>query len=235
MNPVAQSLLDIKSRIAAACERAGRDKESVHLVAVSKTFPEVAIQDAMESGHVVFGESRLQEAEPKVAALSSSIEWHFIGRVQRNKVRKILPLVDVVHGIDSMKLAKYTDRVAEELRMRAKVFIQVNIGREESKGGFEPDGLVDEMGELLKLPSLEILGLMCIPPAEPDAESARQWFQQLRELKERIEQQHDVSLPHLSMGMSGDYEVAVEEGATYVRVGSAIFGNRSYRVEGEMG
>ncbi len=235
MNAIAQNLVNVKESVTNACKRSGREPSSVELVAVSKTFPAQAVQDALPSGHMIYGESRLQEAEGKIAELPANVEWHFIGRVQRNKVRKILPLFDVVHGIDSMKLAKYTDRIAEELRMRAKVFVQVNIGREETKGGFDPDELMEQAEELRGLRSLYIMGLMCIPPAGPDEESARGWFRKLHELRDQLIQNHQMTLPFLSMGMSSDYEVAIEEGATHVRVGSAIFGNRDYRVEGELG
>lgn len=235
MNCIAQNLLSIREGVDRACRRSGREPEEVQLVAVSKTFPSEAVRDALESGHLVYGESRLQEAESKIADLPDTIEWHFIGRVQRNKVRKILPLFDVIHGIDSTKLANYTDRIAEELRLKPKVFLQVNIGEEESKGGFAPGELIECAGELIQLKSLDIKGLMCIPPVGSDSESARIWFKKLAELKSRLEDRYQIKWPHLSMGMSSDYEVAIEEGATHVRVGSAIFGAREYRVEGELG
>jgi pyridoxal phosphate enzyme (YggS family) len=235
MSEISENLGEIVGAVAAASERSGRGRESVKLVAVSKTFPADAIREALDAGQRVFGESKLQEAEGKIAVLSDSLEWHFIGRVQRNKVRKLLEIFAVIHGIDSLKLAIYTDGVARELGLFPKVFLQVNIGGEESKGGFDPAQLGHEMEALLKLERLEIQGLMCIPPAGADAESARPWFAALRELRDRLESDHGVGLPALSMGMSGDFEVAIEEGATHVRVGSAIFGKRSYRVDGELG
>ena len=224
---ISQRLDEIRQRMASACERSGRDPQSVRLVAVSKTFPAEAVIEASEAGQDCFGESRLQEAQPKLEQLPAGFDWHFIGRVQRNKVRKILPLFGTVHGIDSMKLAEHTDRVAGEMGLRPKVFLQVNIGREESKGGFDPDEIETLAPTLAGLSHLTILGLMCIPPAGPDAESARPWFVAMRELKERLAPGFNGDFTHLSMGMSGDYEVAIEEGATLVRVGSAIFGGRS--------
>jgi pyridoxal phosphate enzyme (YggS family) len=235
MANIAASLESVHQRIQAACLRSGRALTEVKLVAVSKTFPVEAIREAVAAGHRVFGESRQQEAEPKVAALPANLEWHFIGRVQRNKVRKLLPMFGVIHAIDSLRLAAYVDEVAAECGLFPQVFLQVNVAGEASKGGFEPAELRESLAALLKLPRLEILGLMTIPPASPDAESARPWFIELRNLRDALEREFQVSLPGLSMGMSGDYEVAVEEGATHVRVGSAIFGARTTRVEGELG
>jgi pyridoxal phosphate enzyme (YggS family) len=235
MSEVAENLSVIAGKISAACLRAGRDVKSVQLIAVSKTFPVGSVREAFEAGQLQFGESKVQEAEPKVAALPGSLHWHFIGRVQRNKVRKMLQNFEVIHAIDSLRLASYTDEIAGELGLFPKVFLQVNVGREASKGGFEPDVLRAEMESLLKLGRLEIIGLMCIPPAGPDAESARPWFASLRETRDALELEFGVTLPALSMGMSGDFEVAIEEGSTHVRVGSAIFGKRSYRMDEELG
>jgi len=235
MSEVAENLERIVEKIGAACVRVGRDPATVELIAVSKTFPADSVRDAVGAGQDHFGESKLQEAEPKIALLPDRLHWHFIGRVQRNKVRKILSHFEVVHAIDSTRLAEYTDEVAKELGLFPKVFLQVNIGEEESKGGFEADVLREDLARLIGLGRLEIQGLMCIPPAGPDAESSRPWFVKLRELRDSLESDFGISLPFLSMGMSGDYEVAVEEGATHVRVGSAIFGKRSYRVDGELG
>ncbi len=235
MSEISENLGEILGAINAACIRSGRELDSVRLVAVSKTFPAEAIREALEAGQRVFGESKLQEAEGKIAVLPDSLEWHFIGRVQRNKVRKLLESFAVIHGIDSLKLATYSDGVARELGLFPKVFLQVNLAGEESKGGFDPEQLGHEMEALLMLDRLEIQGLMCIPPAGSDAESARHWFAALRELRDKVEAAHGAGLPRLSMGMSGDFEVAIEEGATDVRVGSAIFGKRSYRVDGELG
>jgi len=223
---IAARLAEVRQRIDAACRRAGRPASEVELVAVSKTFPADAVMAAHSAGQTCFGESRLQEAEPKIARVGAAMDWHFIGRVQRNKVRRILALFGVVHGIDSLKLAAHADRVAGELGLRLGVFLQVNIGHEASKGGFEPDVLGRELDSLLGMGNLRILGLMCIPPAGPDAESSRCWFTALRELRDGLVSGHGADLPGLSMGMSGDYEVAIEEGATHVRVGSAIFGER---------
>jgi len=235
MSDVAANLTEIRSRIAAACQRAGREPSSVELIAVSKTFPAEMIREAADDGQRVFGESRLQEAESKIDALPGSFHWHFIGRVQSNKVRKILPRFEVVHAIDSTRLALYADEVARELGLFPKVFLQVNIGGEKTKGGFEPDAIRVEIDGLLALERIEVMGLMCIPPPGPDAEASRPWFGALRELRDLLQERAGVPLPSLSMGMSDDFEVAIEEGATHVRVGSSIFGKRAYRVDGELG
>jgi pyridoxal phosphate enzyme (YggS family) len=235
MSGIEANLVDVRNRMLSACHRAGRDPESVELIAVSKTFPVADLDVAVKAGQQVFGESRLQEAESKIDALPKSLRWHFIGSVQRNKVRKILQNFSVIHAIDSLRLAEYTNAIAGELGRVAEVFLQVNVGAEASKGGFEPAVLREEIGKLCALGHLKIRGLMCIPPEGPDAESARHWFVQLRELRDDLVLISGCPLTELSMGMSGDFEVAIEEGATHVRVGSLIFGHRSQRVEGELG
>lgn len=235
MADIAANLAEVRQRIAAACARAGRDAAGVELVAVSKTLPADAVRAAWEAGQTVFGESRQQEAEPKIAALPAAIRWHFIGRVQRNKVRKLLPHFEVIHAIDSLRLAAYTDEVAAECGLFPKVFLQVNVGGEETKSGFEPEELISAIEPLLALRRLEILGLMAIPPVAAKPEDARPWFVKLRTLRDTLQRQTGTPLPGLSMGMSGDYETAIEEGATHVRVGSAIFGQRPHKVPGELG
>lgn len=235
MSEIASQLAEIRACVGEACARSGRATCSAHLIAVSKTFPAAGIRDAVAAGQKLFGESRLQEAEPKIRELPGDLEWHFIGRVQRNKVRKILPLFPYIHAVDSFKLAQYMDGVATELGLRPKVFLEVDLAGEESKGGFRPDELKAGIAAIMALPQLEIVGLMAIPPAAPLAEESRPWFRMLRELRDGLESDFPGRLPYLSMGMSGDFEVALEEGATHVRVGSAIFGKREYRVEGEIG
>ena len=235
MSEVADNLSAVAEKIAVACIRVERDVNSVALIAVSKTFSVASVREAFEAGQLYFGESKVQEAEPKIEALPCSLHWHYIGRVQRNKVRKVLKNFEVIHAIDSLRLAEFVNEVARELGLYPKIFLQVNIGQEASKGGFEPVALRAEMESLLTLDRLEIIGLMCIPPVGPDAESARPWFASLRKIRDAMEIEFSVKLPSLSMGMSGDFEVAIEEGATHVRVGSSIFGKRAYRVDGELG
>jgi PLP dependent protein len=235
MSDLAGNLAKVKAAIAAACVRSGRDPGAVELVAVSKTYPAGAISEAIRCGQSNFGESKLQEAESKIEELPATVHWHFIGRMQRNKVRKLLPLFQVIHSVDSIRLATHINEVARELGLCPEVFLQVNIGGECSKGGFEPIEIEEAMESILKLDRLGIVGLMCIPPPVPDPESARGWFAALREMRDALEFKFGVALPSLSMGMSHDFEIAIEEGSTHVRVGSAIFGKRSYRVDGELG
>lgn len=235
MFEIKEHLRGIRERIHSACFRAGRDPASVQLIAVSKTFPIADIQEAIEAGQDVFGESRLQEAAPKIEALSQQVEWHFIGRVQSNKVRKILSCFDYVHALDSLRLASHMNGVAGEMGLRPKIFLQVNQSGEESKGGFSMSELGQVVHEISALQHLDIVGLMTIPPAVEDPEDARQWFSEMRIFRDDITRQSGVVLPFLSMGMSGDFEVAIEEGATHVRVGSAIFGRRAYKISGELG
>jgi pyridoxal phosphate enzyme (YggS family) len=235
MSEVAANIREIRDRLHRACVQSSREVSTVNLIAVSKTFPPTDIQEAIEAGQRCFGESKLQEAEPKIAALPTDLEWHFIGRVQRNKVRKILPFFTCIHAVDSLKLAVYMDGVANELGLRPEVFLQVDQAGEETKGGFTPAALREAMPELAGLLHLRIVGLMSIPPAAEDAEDSRPWFLDLRVLRDELRADFSLDLPFLSMGMSGDFEIAVAEGATHVRVGSSIFGKRPYKVEGELG
>ena len=215
--------------MADACRRSLRDPASVELVAVSKTFPAEAVRELVEAGQKVFGESRQQEAEPKIGALPGSLCWHFIGHLQRNKVRRALPLFDVIHSIDSLRLARQIEETAAELGLFPQVYLEVNLAGEGSKRGLDPDALPQAADELLGLRRLEILGLMAIPPVVDEPAAARPWFVKLRELRDRLAVRTGVPLAGLSMGMSGDYEVAIEEGATVVRVGSALFGTRRFQ------
>lgn len=231
MSRIGENLAEIRERMAAACKRAGRPLAEVELLAVSKTFSADAVRQAADFGQTRFAESRWQEAETKIAASPTGLEWHFIGRVQRNKVRKILAVCEVIHGIDSSRLANYVSDVAGDLGLVPRAFLQVNVGGEASKGGFELAELEEEMAGLLVLPHVQWLGLMTIPPAGPNPEAARHWFHELRSLRDRLETRHQTQLPFLSMGMSDDFEVAIEEGATHIRVGSAIFGARDDRNE----
>lgn len=235
MSEISENLREIRERMNSACLRAGRELATIELIAVSKTFPVSDIQAAIDAGQKIFGESRQQEAAPKIESLSRDIEWHFIGRVQSNKVRKILPLFHYVHAVDSLKLATYIDGVAADLALRPKIFLQVNQSGEESKGGFSVSALREGIVEIAALKHLELVGLMTIPPAVEDPEDARHWFAEMRILRDEIMRDYGIEMPFLSMGMSGDYEVAIEEGATHVRVGSAVFGRRAYKISGELG
>jgi pyridoxal phosphate enzyme (YggS family) len=226
MADVTANLAEIRARVEEATKRSGRDPAEVDLMVVSKTWPVSVIEEAVEAGQVLFGENKVQDAGEKIPQMSPGLRWHFIGHLQRNKVRKILPLVEAVHSIDSVKLARYCDTIAKELGLSRAVYLEVNLGGEEKKHGFTKGVLESALTELRELQNIRIAGLMCIPPIEEDAGKARGWFVALRELRDELERQTGVVLPGLSMGMSHDYEVAIEEGATIVRVGSAIFGKR---------
>ena len=168
----------------------------------------------------------MQEARAKIPLLPSRLRWHFIGHLQKNKVRHALALFELFHGIDLLALAEELQRIAEEEGMRPRILLEVNLAGEASKHGFAPSAVGRDLETLLSLGRLTIEGLMTIPPLAPEAEMSRRYFVMLRELRERLEAEFEVKLPHLSMGMSGDFEVAIEEGATLVRVGAAIFGGR---------
>ena len=225
---IPSNLAATRERVAMAAARAGRGAADCELLVVSKTWPAETVAEVVAAGHFAFGENKLQEAEVKIPQLQDGLRWHLIGQLQRNKVRKALPLFGTLHGIDSSKLARYTSNIAIELGLKPDIYLQVNLAGEESKGGFSPDQLRAELDELLSLEGVSILGLMCIPPAAATPEDARPWFVKLRQLRDELEAQSGHSLPGLSMGMSGDFEVAIEEGSTIVRVGSAIFGARDY-------
>lgn len=230
MPDISESLQAIRERITTAAARSGRDASSVELLAVSKTFPVEVIQEAVDAGQLLFGENKVQEVLAKAPQLPDKVQWHLIGHLQSNKVRKILPLVKAIHSIGSLDLAKDVDRIATEVGLYPKVYLEVNLAAESSKHGFTADALRENLEKLYALRRLEIQGLMCIPPFDANPESSRPYFIQLRTLRDELEKPGGGPLPHLSMGMSHDFEVAIEEGATIIRVGSAIFGGRAAKV-----
>lgn len=226
---IQDQLGEIRNAIAGAAARAGRTAESITLLAVSKTFPVSDIMQAYADGQRIFGENRLQEAMEKMPQMPQDCEWHLIGPLQRNKVRKALEQgFALIQAVDSMKLAATISRIAGELGITARILLEVNIDGEASKHGFTPQQLEEEWEALTELPGLDIRGLMCIPAPVDDPQDARPAFAALRTLAEKLRERGPLPLPELSMGMSHDFEVAVEEGATIVRVGSAIFGKRDY-------
>jgi pyridoxal phosphate enzyme (YggS family) len=219
----------VREQIARAAAKAGRAADEVELVAISKTHDAEKVREAIEAGQVLFGESRVQEARVKIPELPSAIRWHFVGHLQKNKIRHALPLFELIHSVDSLALAQEMNRVADEDGLHPRILLEVNLAGEGSKFGFKPDTVREEMEALLALNRLSILGLMTIPPLAEDAEASRKYFVQLRELRERLQSEFHVDLAQLSMGMTQDFAVAVEEGATLVRVGTAIFGERTRR------
>ncbi len=212
--------------MALAAARAGRAADAVELVAVSKTQPPEALREAFAAGQVLFGENRVQEILAKQPLLPSVLRWHLIGPLQSNKVRKVLPRVEMIESVHSLDIARDINRIAAELGLHPRVLLEVNVAAESSKHGFSAELLKAQLEELYALDRLYIQGLMCIPPPAADPEKSRSAFAGLRALREALEQRGGAPLPELSMGMSHDFEVAIEEGATLVRVGSALFGAR---------
>jgi pyridoxal phosphate enzyme (YggS family) len=223
MSDLVQNLKSVRERIAAASARAGRDMSEVNLVAVSKTHPEGTIREAVGAGIYVFGENKIQEAVGKIEELGrGGIEWHLIGHLQSNKARKAVQLFDVIHSIDSIELAERLERICiEEGRNELPVLIQVDLAAEETKSGIAEAELPDLIGYLTNCERLKLKGLMILPPFFQVAEATRPYFKRLREIRDSL-----IPDGELSMGMSHDFEVAIEEGATIVRVGTAIFGER---------
>jgi hypothetical protein len=219
----------VKNEIAQAAQVSGRKVTDIELIAVTKTHPTEIVREAVDAGHLVFGESKVQEARAKIPLLPLNIRWHFIGHLQKNKIRHALPLFEIIHSVESLELARAIDRIAQEDGLHPRILLEVNVAGEGSKFGFKASTLRSELESLLLLPRLSIEGLMCIPPLAEEAETSREYFVELRELRDALEQEFEVNLPHLSMGMTNDYSVAVEEGATLVRVGTAIFGERKRR------
>ena len=227
MNLIAENLERVREQIARAVAKAGRAVDEIELVAISKTHDAEKVRAAYDVGQILFGESRVQEARAKIPELPSTLHWHFVGHLQKNKIRHALPLFEMIHSVDSLALAEDMNRIAEEEGFHPRVLLEVNVAGEGSKFGFKPETLRAEMETLLALPRLMIEGLMTIPPVADEAETSRKYFVQLRELRNALEKNFNLKLPHLSIGMTNDFAIAVEEGATLVRVGTAIFGERS--------
>ena len=218
-----ENLAEIRERIARAATRSGRDADEVKLVAVSKTHPVAVLRAAIAAGATILGENKVQEAESKIIEIGRDVaEWHLIGHLQSNKARKAVQLFDVIHSVDSLELAERLKRICEEENRDAlSVFVQVDLAVEETKSGVRPSDLPELVSYLQTCKCLKLNGLMVLPPFYDDPEATRPFFRRLREIR-------DIILPdgELSMGMSNDFEVAIEEGATVVRVGTAIFGIR---------
>jgi pyridoxal phosphate enzyme (YggS family) len=228
---LAANLKQVQQKIEAASARAGRSAESITLLAVTKSHPPEVVQEATQAGLTLFGENKVQEAKAKVPLCSGRARWHMIGHLQTNKVRDAVQLFEMIQSVDSLHLAVEINRRAELAAKVMPVLLEVNIVGEASKFGYQPAQLLEELKALNALPRLEIHGLMTVPPWSPLPERARGVFRQLRELKARCEDILGVPLPHLSMGMTGDFEVAIEEGSTLVRLGTALFGER-HKAEG---
>ena len=233
MSELQENLTRIRSRIDQACERSGRQLDSVRLMAVSKNQPPERVAEAASAGLTLFGENRIQDAKVKIPLCPGQLEWHFIGHLQSNKSRDAVSLFQVVQGMDSLALAEELQKQALKQARSLPILLEVNIAGESSKFGWNPDRLLAELLQLNALNRLEVHGLMTIAPYAVDPEQVRPIFRRLRELRDRCTDLLGAPLPVLSMGMSGDLEVAIEEGATLVRVGTALFGERPRRTEAD--
>ena len=223
-----ENLEEVEEKIAKACERAGRAREEVTLIAVSKTKPVEMLQEIYDEGIRDFGENKVQEMCDKMEVLPENIKWHMIGHLQRNKVKYIAGKVELIHSVDSIRLAKQISDEAQKQSIEIPVLLEVNVAREESKFGFFTEETEDACREISKMPGIRVKGLMTSAPFVENAEDNRKYFKKLYELAVDIQSKNidNISMRELSMGMTGDYVVAVEEGATIVRVGTGIFGSR---------
>ncbi len=241
---IAENILQVQQNIAAACARAQRNPAEVTLIAVSKTHPAEAVLEAVAAGVQHFGENRVEEAENKIPAVNAQsslpLIWHMIGHIQSRKAKEVVPLFDRVHSVDTLKLAAKLSALAFEAGKKLDVLLEVNISGEESKYGFQATGwanqaavraaLWEEFGQMVVLPGIRVRGLMTMAPLVDDAERVRPIFADLARLRLALADVFKVDLPDLSMGMTDDYPIAVEEGSTLVRVGRAIFGDREMRI-----
>ncbi|MHB8520967.1 MAG: YggS family pyridoxal phosphate-dependent enzyme [Limisphaerales bacterium] len=220
------NLSAVRQRLEAACARVGRDPASVTLLAVTKGQPPEAVRAAAELGLNLFGENRVQEARVKIPVCPARLRWHLIGHLQSNKCRDAVHFFEMIQSVDSLALAQEIDKWADKGAKTMPVLLEVNVAGESAKFGYRPEVLLAELSRLNDLPRTEIHGLMTLAPWTPEPEKVRPVFRRLREVKEQCEQLLGAPLPHLSMGMSGDFDVAIEEGATLIRVGTALFGPR---------
>ena len=223
---IESNITSIRQRIEQACERVRRDPSEVSLMAVSKFHPAQSVCEAAEAGVTLFGENRVQEGKLKIPQCPSSLHWHLIGHLQSNKCRDAVHCFEMVQSVDSYALAEELNRMAEKQYKSLPVLLEVNIAGEATKFGYKPEEVLNDLERLNELSRLEIHGLMAIPPWAADPEKTRPMFRRLADLKKQCEDQLGAPLPVLSMGMSDDFEVAIEEGSTLVRIGTAIFGAR---------
>jgi len=232
MNDIAVNISQIHNRINKACQKVGRNPEAVKLIAVSKIKPAEQIEEAFHAGQKCFGESYVQEFRDKQPLVESPVEWHFIGGLQSNKVKYLRGKVAMIHSVDRLSLAGEISNQWGKIDQVADILLQVNVGDELSKSGCSPNELERLVRSVAPLPNLKVYGLMCLPPHSDNPEQVRPYFKQLHQLSQQIKELQipNVEMTELSMGMSGDFEVAVEEGATLVRVGTAIFGARIKKV-----
>lgn len=227
---IAESIEKINGEIREICEKCGRSRDDVTLIAVSKTKPVSDIEEALKTGTLDFGENKVQELCSKCEVLPENIRWHLIGHLQRNKVKYVTGKTALIHSVDSLRLAEKIEEESAKREITTDILIEVNVSGEESKFGVSPDETEGLVRQIAKMEHVRVRGLMTIAPYTSDPESNREYFRALRQLSVDIKQKNidNVCMNELSMGMSGDYRVAIEEGATFVRVGTAIFGERNY-------
>ena len=230
MSTIAENYKNVLANIETACIEAGRDSKDATLIAVSKTKPLCDLKEAYEAGARDFGENHVQELVEKIPQMPEDVRWHMIGHLQRNKVKYIIGKVYLIHSVDSLRLAQEISKESVKAGVNTDILIEVNIASEESKWGMDAEGAVSLVTECAQLPGISIKGLMCVAPITENAEENSKYFKALKQLSVDIEAKkiHNVSMSVLSMGMTGDYMVAAREGATYLRVGTGIFGPRDY-------
>ncbi len=229
---VRENLIKVQQKIDEACERSGRDPKEVTLIAVSKTKPIEMIEEAIDAGKTQFGENKAQEMKEKYEALPKNLEWHFIGHLQTNKVKYVVGRAGLIHSVDSLHLAEAIEKECEKKDVHANILVEVNVAGEDSKFGIKPEETESLIRQIAKLPRVHVRGLMTIAPFVEKPEENRPIFYKLHKLLVDISAKNidNIDMNVLSMGMTNDYEIAVEEGATHVRVGTGIFGERNYAV-----
>lgn len=223
---VASELAQIQERIARACAAAGRNPQEVEVIGVTKTFGPEVVAEAWEAGIRRFGENRVQEATFKIPQCIAGPEWHLVGHLQRNKIRPALAFFTTLHSVDSLRLLDQIEAAAQDAGVRPNILLQVNVSGESSKFGLTPEETPRAVERALECRALTLIGLMTLAPFCPDPEQTRPVFARLRDLRDRLSHDFDIGLPHLSMGMSNDFEAAVREGATWIRIGTLLFGHR---------
>ena len=229
---ITENLSMVENKIAAACKRAGRERDEVKLIAVSKTQPVEAIREAIEYGINSFGENRVQELREKTEIIKDNLDWHLIGHLQTNKVKYVVGKVSLIHSLENIRLAEAIDKEAKKHNVIVDVLVEVNIAKEDTKFGVNPEEVESFIREVLIFKNINIRGLMTVAPYTDISEENRKYFKQLKKIMVDLNSKniHNVNMNVLSMGMTGDYEIAIEEGATLVRVGTGIFGSRDYDV-----
>lgn len=226
MRPLTEILEQIQAVIAERCAKCGRNPDEVKILGVTKTFGPEVVREAWEAGIAVCAENKVQEAAWKIPECPSQLSWHLIGHLQRNKVRAAVELFQMIHSVDSVRLLETIESCAEESGARPEILLEVNTSGESSKFGLKPEQVPEVIERAMECRNVTLSGFMTMAPFATEMESARPFFRRLRELRDEMESLYGIGLPELSMGMSGDYPVAVEEGATFVRLGTVLFGER---------